>query len=214
MENQKYNKSKARVNSRFSGFAILSTFILTVTYTFQNREIETIVNYSLWIAGVLLGFAIFGTIIFTKRHEWTKPDKVTVLILFLVPIMVALGGLFYYSIAASVVDLYKWVRSPRISKNGVVLITICLSLSLGLLLFFFRLKLRAVYGLTETVVGLGIAGLKTQNINHQFDAEFYLAILTASIYLVVRGLDNFHQGITKEPRDKVIMKILYYFRRR
>ena len=33
------------------------------------------------------------------------------------------------------------------------------------------------------------------------DAGFYLALLTAGVYLVVRGLDNIYLGLTKEPID-------------
>ena len=33
------------------------------------------------------------------------------------------------------------------------------------------------------------------------ESTFYFAILTASIYLIVRGFDNVHQGFIKEPFD-------------
>ena len=36
-------------------------------------------------------------------------------------------------------------------------------------------------------------------------ASWSLAMLTAGVYLVVRGLDNMHQGISKDPLDKVAL---------
>jgi hypothetical protein len=39
------------------------------------------------------------------------------------------------------------------------------------------------------------------------NTEFLLFLLTAGIYLVVRGLDNIHTGITKEPRDIVYTRL-------
>ena len=61
------------------------------------------------------------------------------------------------------------------------------------LLFPFRLRYRCLYGVSEACVGLAVAA------NHAWPgagigAEFYLTVLTAGVYLVVRGLDNIHQG--------------------
>ena len=36
------------------------------------------------------------------------------------------------------------------------------------------------------------------------------AMLTAGVYLVVRGLDNVHQGLTKDPKDPIGTKLFSY----
>ena len=43
--------------------------------------------------------------------------------------------------------------------------------------------------------------IEANNASHIHDANFYIAMLTAGVYLVVRGLDNVHQGFVKEPAD-------------
>src|ERR1700682_1350931 len=72
----------------------------------------------------------------------------------------------------------------------------------GAVLFAFRLHARALYGFTEAIVGLLIAGQRAA-VETRWpieDLSFDLAVLTAGVYLVVRGLDNVHQGLKKEPR--------------
>lgn len=91
-----------------------------------------------------------------------------------------------------------------LSDSGVLVMLSVVSLGFGL--FYFRLHLRAVYGLTESFVGLAIAVQKSLAIQSDktiINSEWVLAVVTASVYLIVRGLDNIHQGLTKEPRDPV-----------
>lgn len=83
------------------------------------------------------------------------------------------------------------------SKAWIVLGGATSTAAVGALFFLFRLKLRFVYGFTEALAGIAIAG---QRISVQpgtsipSETEFYIAVLTAGVYLVVRGLDNMHQA--------------------
>lgn len=40
------------------------------------------------------------------------------------------------------------------------------------------------------------------------DPTFYFALLTARVFLVVRGLDNIHQSAFKEPKDPVALWVM------
>jgi hypothetical protein len=82
-------------------------------------------------------------------------------------------------------------------------------------LFYFRLRVRSVYGLTEVVVGIGMAcsklcpfGLQESVANSIGNRSFLVPMLTASIYLIVRGLDNVHQGLVQKPPDPVAAAIV------
>ena len=73
------------------------------------------------------------------------------------------------------------------------------------MLFLFRYYCRSIYGLSETLVGLIVAASRVWNNDiPASDPSLYLAILTAGVYLVVRGLDNIYQGIVSQPRDRVV----------
>jgi hypothetical protein len=110
-----------------------------------------------------------------------------------------------YVTMTAFLDLQAWIAN--LSGTSVrAAITAALVLFLGITCFMLRLHGRAVYGLVEVVVGVTVA-LRRLDISKigqvATDPELALALLTASIYLVVRGFDNIHQGLTKEPRDAV-----------
>jgi len=108
------------------------------------------------------------------------------------------------TIAASVVG-YIWLRSAPLSQGWLVTIVVLATAIAGAVLFAFRLYARALYGSTEAIVGLLIAGQRAA-VETRWpieDLSFDLAVLTAGVYLVVRGLDNVHQALKKEPRRNV-----------
>jgi hypothetical protein len=78
-------------------------------------------------------------------------------------------------------------------------------------LFSFRLGFRAIYGLSEAAVGLWV-GVGRVNTDAAGSA-LIIPILTASVYLMVRGFDNIHQGLTKDPKDPMATKALEWLRR-
>jgi hypothetical protein len=79
-----------------------------------------------------------------------------------------------------------------------------LVVTIGIVLFLIRLFLRATYGAMETAVGAYVGA-------HRFTTEFDVSaslessfevsvgIITAGVFLVVRGLDNMHQGVSTDP---------------
>jgi len=183
-----------------------------VVHAIQTRTLEDFSRYSLYIASpIALGALIVGSL------EWKKagfPASGLLFVPFGAVALIFLGA-FYYSIAASLRDLYFWVQAPELSRTGAVAVAICATLILGAGLFYFRLRMRSIYGITEATVGLAVAAhrVATESGSAAQDPAFYLALLTAGVYLVVRGLDNVHQGLTKDPRDMAALKVLESLRR-
>ena len=104
-----------------------------------------------------------------------------------------------FSIYIGLRDVYVFLQSPYLSRYPFFFAIGSFSLISAYLLFVFRLRWRAFYGITEVVVGFLVVmhnailfyeeGLKSNS--------FLVAVLTAGIYFMVRGLDNWHQGRVK-----------------
>jgi vacuolar-type H+-ATPase subunit I/STV1 len=91
------------------------------------------------------------------------------------------------------------------------------SLAIGAVLFAVRYKFRCVYGFTEAIAGVIVAAYQTRTAlpipgldalpAPTANPGYYLAVLTAGVYLIVRGFDNIHQGYTKDPKDPVAIAL-------
>jgi len=82
---------------------------------------------------------------------------------------------------------------------------------LGVALFIFRLKLRFLFGVSEICVGFTVVLYRIDTGIDKLNIDVWLAILTAGIYLVVRGLDNIYIGLTVEASDPISKKISGFF---
>lgn len=188
-------------------------------YAFFQRSYQDFVTYAVPVAFVVGVFLGIGAI----RELWRSRATLTWRRIVTTPIIVvvvsAVLGLIYYSLGVVIWDLFNhwheireflwpWQISPAI-------VTALATLICGTILFFFRLKFRSMYGLTEAVIGVVVAISKiapTMKGSATIDTEIYLAILTAGVYLVVRGMDNVHQGIVNETPDPLATKALLWFR--
>jgi hypothetical protein len=109
-------------------------------------------------------------------------------------------GFACYSFAVVILDLFQWLVShlSRLSTEGrSAAAAMAATVVAGGLFFLFRLRYRFTYGITEAIVGVAVAGHRVASdpaLLAAENAELYLAILTAGVYLVVRGLDNVHQA--------------------
>jgi hypothetical protein len=116
---------------------------------------------------------------------------------------------------------------PRIQKLASLLaqvpalVAALIVLALGGALFLFRLKHRAIYGCTEIIVGV-LIGIDRFGDPWQTGAALAtstntvsLALsLSAGVYLVVRGADNVHEGLTNEKKlDPLAMRLIRYMRK-
>jgi hypothetical protein len=128
-------------------------------------------------------------------------------------------GVVFYAFGVSAKDGFLFIREFSHTEPGTAAAFALGSLVLGLILYALRYFVRAFYGLTEAVVGVVIAYTRfappppaaatpgASPIDHNSTA-FYLALLTAALYLMVRGFDNIHQGLTKDPKDKFSLYVL------
>jgi hypothetical protein len=145
---------------------------------------------------------------------WSKPpnNKIVFTIVFIVPFSI-ISGIFFHAIF-SLNEYYEyfltWVNSPQTTKQQAIIISVSVASAFGGLLYYMRFKIRAIYGFSEALVGLYIAGSRVAE-NKAItisDPQFLIAYLTAAIYLVVRGLDNIYLGCTKDPLDPVAVKLI------
>ncbi|MFM2284312.1 MAG: hypothetical protein RL222_1816, partial [Bacteroidota bacterium] len=201
-------------NIGLSNFWFVVNFILTIIafiYLFKSRLTSEIVKYTLYIAIPIAIIFFFIYIYFWIKDGFRKPN---ISILIYATFIIPFASLSYYALAVSVKDIYLWAQSPTFTKSTTIILTVLITAIIGLLLFYFRLRLRSIYGFTEAIFGLIIAGNKIaiQNNLDILNSEFYLTLLTAAIYLVVRGLDNIHQGLTKDPIDPIGIKIFNFLK--
>ncbi|MBK9284048.1 MAG: hypothetical protein IPM51_06970 [Sphingobacteriaceae bacterium] len=190
--------------------------VVSIIYCLNARTWEEIIKYVSYVASGL--FIVFFLIIVTSvlRSGITKNDfKSFVYALPLVILLLFFMGLSNYSLFVGIKDIFLWIMSPSLSKTSTVILTSIFTLGLGSALFYFRLRMRTIYGLTEAAIGIVVAGNRALSQIDQFvSTDFYLAILTASVYLIVRGFDNIHQGLIKEPIDPYGKKLFVFLQRR
>ena len=124
------------------------------------------------------------------------------------PIYNSLGIVFY-----DIPTFFE--RLLNLPKNLITPITVLIILLGGVSLFYFRKRYRLSYGISECALGLIIGVEKTteQNIDNFASYDFYLVILTASLFLVVRGFDNIYHALTKEPLNPFLEKINFAIKR-
>ncbi len=192
----------------------LILFFWAIGHTIQTRPSTDILKYSLYIIAAV--FVIFSVIMIVLAFQGKvdKPRKGDLVMYLATIIAIFLIGPIYYSVGASIKDLYLWIQSPQVPKSGAIIMILAITSILGVILFYFRLRARSIYGITEAGIGLTVAAYKVASEDSQTLAttNFYLVILTASVYLVVRGLDNIHQGLTKEPIDQYMRKLILFFK--
>lgn len=114
-------------------------------------------------------------------------------------------------------EIYLFAFSPGLSKISSIVLVGFATLAIGSMFFFIRLRWRFVYGVSEACAGVVVASQRFYTdaiVGHLSSATpIVLAILTAGVYLVVRGADNMHQGLTKEPLDPIGQKLLKWLGR-
>jgi hypothetical protein len=187
-----------KVNVTKGGMLAGSLMVAAVFYGLLSRPIGDVLRYSALVAGGL-SVSVLGGVgsgwIRSKRGRPSRNQVAQFLVLLIaVPV---LGGPVYYGLFATMADLYRLLLPVRQASLGASMVA-ALAMVAGLALFWLRLRVRLVYGLSEVMVGLAIAawrGYGETTSGVPSTPEFYLAILTASIYLVVRGLDNMHQAL-------------------
>lgn len=124
-------------------------------------------------------------------------------------------GLLCGSLYVVGVDIASWIIQSATAATphaGWGFVLVAATILLGAIFFIFRLKCRALYGITEIVAGIGLAVYKVSGSKASgLDPELLTALLTASAYLIVRGADNVHQGfVAAASKDHLAHRILYF----
>lgn len=190
--------------------------IISLIYCIKTRSLEDFIKYGSYIVFGIFIVIVLILIISTIRNGFIKPTwKGIFLGVPIIVLLLVFMGISNYAFFVLIKDIFIWLKSPSISKTSAVILTSMLTLGVGSILFYFRLRMRAIYGLTEAAIGIVVAGNRAITQIDQFtSSDFYLAILTASVYLIVRGFDNIHQGLTKEPIDKYGTKLFTFLKMR
>lgn len=197
---------------RTKTFAAAKSLLLTLLllgptiYTALNRTGDEFLHGWLWTTSI----AFILMVIATARDKYPDEDGETGLMITHKQIFGSMFiGLLIYAAAAAISDLFKVLSLPEISHERTLFAGGLFALIGGAVLFSFRLKYRAVYGLSEATVGVLIAAQKfSDQSENDAGLSFFIAFLTAGIYLVVRGFDNMHQGLTKQPIDPLAIRVL------
>ena len=146
------------------------------------------------------------------RDDRKTPGLARWLIRTFVKVYLAVMVLFaLYSLEIAVVEGLVAVLTSPIPQTPLALTAfIAFILLAAVVLFYFRLHYKSVYGLSEAIMGLTVATFRLISAESPRlkDPEFTLALVTAGIYLVVRGLTNIHEGSTEDP---VALKVRAWF---
>lgn len=199
-------------------FILLDLVILWAIY--HAATTRTVDEYLLYggIFGIPMSL-LLGKLWFAEWQNSNKPRVwVKVFLLCnLVPGTVVFGAL-YYSLAASAYDFAKWlIQQWDQPYTGPFLVSAAVFL-VGGGLFWFRVLCRAAYGLTEVLVGISVASYKYVEASAgshstvSLDPNLLIALLTAGVYLVVRGLDNVQQGLSSVPGDPIFKPLVAWYK--
>lgn len=182
------------------GFLFLCLILSCIAYLALRRDWVEIFLYS-YIAAMPIAYMFLrreGRIYLDRAQTPSAKLRVSITLLlptlFVAAIITPIGSLFY-GLGAALIDIFHWIVTTLSERGRSTSLAVAATALVGFFLFVFRLKFRCIYGLTEAIVGLLVAG---QRVNTEksvsADVALLLALLTAGVYLVVRGLDNIHQG--------------------
>lgn len=195
---------------------------LFICYAIYSRTLEDFVLYAGGISVVLslVAHAWLPSAHFRYAIEHDIPfrippfKKLAIFSAFISVFSIPLGVL-YYSLAVVLVDAWMNIRNWQIllaDRPVALAIGTIAVITAGMFFFWFRLRTRFIYGVSETLAGIAFAVHRLAlepDISRPSDEGFYFAVLTAGVYLIVRGLDNMHQAWKdqNDPLAKVLFQL-------
>jgi hypothetical protein len=226
LSQEELEKRREKDTYRWEWAVYIPLMVICIVHVLLTRSILDILVYSrpimIAISAVLLLSATL--ILFNDPPRVSGVKSIlaiifqTVIMLVAMAIFVVFFGAYFYAVGASIHDLYLWGKSDLLgtaqaSKLKLVMVW-ALPLVTGGALFMIRLKFRSIYGLSEAAIGLWVGVDHIPSISEtSVNPDFILPILTASVYLIVRGFDNVHQGLTKDPKDLVATAAINWLRK-
>lgn len=130
------------------------------------------------------------------------------------PLAALMVGMFYFGIFYPIWAIGVWAYEKSTPSILLAVIIGVVTLLFGSVLFWIRLRYRAVYGVTEIGVGVLVASHRSYSFSAPTfvpETDFLLFLLTAGVYLVVRGFDNIYIGFFKEPRDRLVSVLMVWW---
>lgn len=210
-----YSKPNILHSFKFFGFTALGLAFLFSAIFSLNNHAKSVLFYCGWGATISALGAVFLLAYNSLKQKSFPAIKVILADTFSAFVVGGATVLIYCSVGLSVYDAYKFATSPYFSETSSIIVVGVATLVIGVSLFWFRLKCRCVYGISEIAVGVIVGSQRfyldaLSPASHTPAPFIVLAILTAGVYLVVRGADNVHQGLTKDPKDPVAQKFLLW----
>jgi hypothetical protein len=158
-----------------------------------------------WVWGMVNFFYFFGVPLYLRFRKGEGEFSPFILHLHITFTVVLLGWAPFL-LWAIPRNVFLWMIDPEAPGWSYAMVSAG-AIATGVFLFVFRRKFKSCYGLTETVVGVGMALHTLKRLSPLSDASnFLIAFLTASVYLIVRGLTNIEEGLTKLPLDPLACK--------
>lgn len=183
-------------------FVLAILFLVAMAWGIWHRTPVDFAKYGGMTALLTMpAWVVVSVVVLSIRNEgvddqwWSKLQNIRAIVVF-VAVVSLLAGVFYYAVAAAMKDLYVYWTGlvwSRESYIATALATFCV----GSMLYVIRYKLRCLFGLSEILVGISIAAYKVST-SIELNSDLFLLLLTAGVYIVVRGFDNFQQGLEKE----------------
>lgn len=180
---------------------LIALAISSFAYMASARTFEQISNaagpMTMFLTLTILGFFCFRWVMFGL-------PRISIQLIFLpiyVFILSAIEAIIFYSAWAVIADAYLGIRSLSPPRPLYVALVALLLLSVSAALFFFRLKARFFFGLSEALVGFVIGIWKTPEVADPttWNLDVIFVMVTASIFLIVRGFDNMYAGLSSSP---------------
>lgn len=194
------------------GFYVAVPAGLATGYSIATRTPEDFLAYPLigagWLYAVIAAWMFLN---FSRKPPKARSNQLSAQRWFLyivaAPAISVVVALIYYGVGVALKDFYLWAIRPANRLHTALFVLGFAAIAVGAVLFMFRLRLRFAYGFTESVVGLVVAVSKLSedlSAKAALSANTYIVVLTAGVYLMVRGFDNMHTGLTKDPVDPFI----------
>lgn len=180
---------------------LIGLVLSAIAYMASSRTIEvlteTIFPISLFLNVTLLAF-------FAIRFGMFGRPKISIHLLLLplyTGVLSVIEAVVIYSAWAVVSDAYLWIHSLSPPRFLYVTLVGFFLLCVGMSLFFFRLKARFFFGLSEALSGfcIGIWKIPASADPITWNLDVVFVMVTASIFLIVRGFDNMHAGLSSNP---------------
>lgn len=186
--------------------AIFLASLGCVAYAIYTRSAANFFRLPLMIASALAVITFFLSLISSTQSKGLRKAWSCFKAGMLAWIASAVFLTLAFGVGGLIFDAYEFAwNNMTLSDRSSLFVGFC-TLLVGTLFFWVRTIWRVTYGVSEALAGIAIASYRAHGQTDWWpgnDLNFYVILLTAGIYLVVRGFDNINQG-RGQARDPVV----------